>query len=220
MQGQSEECGRRRRDRRPAAGPRPRGRSTASLVVVTEVPDIVVTLAMSFVWAGCALLVLDSPGGGAAVWLKALVNGSAGSEWVPRALLFLVVAVGARLDPAAAVDDSASRCTPSAAIDWPPSAAASRSAGPRSLAYALTGLFCGARRAGPDRERPASARRCRGTTRCRGRGHRARWREPRRRAGRGGRADHRGRDPVPDPDGPHVPQRQPEPGDRHPGPRS
>ena len=41
-------------------------RSTARLVVVTRVPDIVVTLAMSFVWAGCALLVLQSPGGGAA----------------------------------------------------------------------------------------------------------------------------------------------------------
>ena len=64
------------------------------LVVATKVPDIVVTLAMSFVWAGCALLVLGSPGGGAASWLKALVNGSAGSEWVPRALLFLIVTVG------------------------------------------------------------------------------------------------------------------------------
>ena len=32
------------------------------LVVVTRVPDIVVTLAMSFVWAGCALLVLQTPG--------------------------------------------------------------------------------------------------------------------------------------------------------------
>ena len=42
------------------------GAVNGALVVVTRVPDIVVTLAMSFVWAGCALLVLKTPGGGAA----------------------------------------------------------------------------------------------------------------------------------------------------------
>ncbi len=31
------------------------------LVVVTRVPDIVVTLALAFVWAGAALLVLATP---------------------------------------------------------------------------------------------------------------------------------------------------------------
>ncbi len=39
------------------------GAINGTLVVVTRVPDIVVTLAMSFVWAGCALLVLKTPGG-------------------------------------------------------------------------------------------------------------------------------------------------------------
>ena len=62
--------------------------------MITRVPDIVVTLAMSFVWAGATLLVLDSPGGGAADWFKGLISGSIGSEWVPRALVVLVVAVG------------------------------------------------------------------------------------------------------------------------------
>ena len=38
------------------------GAINGALVVVTRVPDIVVTLAMSFVWAGCALLVLNRPG--------------------------------------------------------------------------------------------------------------------------------------------------------------
>ncbi len=65
-----------------------------TLVVVTRVPDIVVTLAMSFVWAGCALLVLNTPGGGSAQWLKDLVTGSIGSEWTPRALVTLIVIVG------------------------------------------------------------------------------------------------------------------------------
>ena len=45
------------------------GAINGGLVVVTRVPDIVVTLAMSFVWAGFALLVLKTPGGGSAAWL-------------------------------------------------------------------------------------------------------------------------------------------------------
>jgi ribose transport system permease protein len=46
------------------------GGINGALVVVTRVPDIVVTLAMSFVWAGCALLVLKTPGGGSAQWSR------------------------------------------------------------------------------------------------------------------------------------------------------
>jgi len=69
------------------------GAVNGGLVVVTRVPDIVVTLAMSFVWAGCALLVADSPGGGAAQWLKDLVTGSIGNEWIPKPAVVLVVVV-------------------------------------------------------------------------------------------------------------------------------
>ncbi len=71
------------------------GAVNGSLVVLTRVPDIVVTLAMSFVWAGCALLVRAAPGGGAAEWLKDLVLGSIGSEWIPQAAVVLLVIVGA-----------------------------------------------------------------------------------------------------------------------------
>lgn len=63
------------------------------LVVVTRVPDIVVTLAMGFVWAGFALLVRRAPGGGAAVWLKTLVAGPFINEWAPKALIVLLVIV-------------------------------------------------------------------------------------------------------------------------------
>jgi ribose transport system permease protein len=63
------------------------------VVVFTKVPDIVVTLAMSFVWAGSALLVLKVPGGGSAKWFKELVLGSFGNEWVPKAAVILVVVV-------------------------------------------------------------------------------------------------------------------------------
>jgi ribose transport system permease protein len=69
------------------------GAVNGSLVVLTRVPDIVVTLAMSFVWAGCALLVLPTPGGGSAAWLMNLVNGSFGNEWIPQAAVVLVAIV-------------------------------------------------------------------------------------------------------------------------------
>jgi ribose transport system permease protein len=69
------------------------GTVNGGLVVLTRVPDIVVTLAMSFVWAGCALLVLARPGGGSASWLKDLVSGSIGTQWIPRAAIALVVVV-------------------------------------------------------------------------------------------------------------------------------
>ena len=69
------------------------GAINGGLVVVTRVPDIVVTLAMSFVWAGFALLVRTSPGGEAAKWLTNLVIGPFISEWAPKALVVLAVIV-------------------------------------------------------------------------------------------------------------------------------
>jgi ribose transport system permease protein len=57
------------------------------------VPDIVVTLAMSFVWAGGALLVIPSPGGGSAKWLGDLILGSVGNEWIPKSAVVLVAVV-------------------------------------------------------------------------------------------------------------------------------
>ncbi|MDQ2673897.1 MAG: ABC transporter permease [Chloroflexota bacterium] len=71
------------------------GAVNGAMVVLTKVPDIVVTLAMSFVWAGFALLVLRTPGGGSADWLRDLVLGSFVSEWVPKAAIVLVVVVAA-----------------------------------------------------------------------------------------------------------------------------
>jgi ribose transport system permease protein len=54
----------------------------------------VVTLAMLFVWAGAALLVLGTPGGGSAGWLRELITGTLGVELLPRALVVLLVVVG------------------------------------------------------------------------------------------------------------------------------
>jgi ribose transport system permease protein len=69
------------------------GAVNGALVVGTRVPDIVVTLAMAFVWAGCALLVLRTPGGASAQWLKDLVSGPLGNEWIPKAGVVLLVVV-------------------------------------------------------------------------------------------------------------------------------
>ncbi len=64
------------------------------LVVVSRVPDIVVTLAMLFVWAGVALLVLGTPGGASTPWLREISSGTLGIELLPRALIVLLVVVG------------------------------------------------------------------------------------------------------------------------------
>ncbi len=68
------------------------GAVNGALIVVTKVPDIVVTLAMLFVWQGVALLILNAPGGGAAPWLRAMAAGSVpGVDWLPRGIVFLAV---------------------------------------------------------------------------------------------------------------------------------
>jgi len=56
----------------------------------TKVPDIVVTLAMSFVWGGVALLILPKPGGGAPEKFLELASGNLFTPWVPNGLLLLV----------------------------------------------------------------------------------------------------------------------------------
>jgi len=71
------------------------------LTVISRVPDIIVTLAMLFVWQGVALLILPSPGGGAAQWLRDLLVGpislpilpDAILQWVPKALVLIVVSL-------------------------------------------------------------------------------------------------------------------------------
>jgi ribose transport system permease protein len=69
------------------------GLINGALVVVSRVPDIVVTLAMLYVWAGVALLVLGTPGGGSAAWLREVTGSFLVIEWIPRALVTLVVVV-------------------------------------------------------------------------------------------------------------------------------
>lgn len=75
------------------------GAVNGTIIVVSRVPDIVVTLAMLFVWEGVALLILNAPGGGSPVWLRELIVGSvtipgvpgAVTAWIPKSLLVIVV---------------------------------------------------------------------------------------------------------------------------------
>jgi ribose transport system permease protein len=116
------------------------GAINGSVVVITRVPDIVVTLAMSFVWAGCALLVRSAPGGGAAGWLKAIVVGPLGNEWIPRALVVVLIVVAVVWIPV-----TRSRLGLSIYAIGSDRLAAFRSGVPvsrtRVAAYTLTGLF-------------------------------------------------------------------------------
>jgi len=70
------------------------GALNGALVVVTRVPDIIVTLATSFIFAGIALIVTPRPAGGAVQWLKDLVVGGLLIDWAPKAFIVLLVIVG------------------------------------------------------------------------------------------------------------------------------
>ena len=64
------------------------GALTGLVITVSKVPDIIVTLAASFVLGGAALFVLHTPGGGTSTGFQALVLGS-GSAWWPALLCLL-----------------------------------------------------------------------------------------------------------------------------------
>jgi ribose transport system permease protein len=60
------------------------------LIVITGVADIVVTLAMLYVWGGVSLLVMSGPGGGAPLDFLQLGQGFTLSQWIPTGLVILV----------------------------------------------------------------------------------------------------------------------------------
>ena len=116
------------------------GAINGGLVVVTRVPDIVVTLAMSFVWAGTALLILNTPGGGAAPWLMAIISGPLATPWLPKALVVLAVIVAVVWIPLRRSTFGLALC---AVGSHPLAAFRSGVAVGRTkiVAYALTGFF-------------------------------------------------------------------------------
>lgn len=67
------------------------GLVNGALIVLSRVPDIVVTLAMLFVWEGVALLILESPGGNTADWLEGATRGTL--VVLPQALVIMALAI-------------------------------------------------------------------------------------------------------------------------------
>ena len=65
------------------------------LVVVSRVPDVIVTLTTGFIWGGVALLILEKPGGGAPPEFLNLGTGTLITEWLSNSLVLLVVALAA-----------------------------------------------------------------------------------------------------------------------------
>ena len=124
------------------------GAINGALIVITRVPDIVVTLSMLFVWQGAALLVLEAPGGGSAQWLMQLLIGTvpipgipaAITDFIPKALVLLVVCLGIVWIPL-----RRSRLGLSIYAIGSDSVAAFRSGVPvrrtKIVAYAIAGLF-------------------------------------------------------------------------------
>jgi ribose transport system permease protein len=67
------------------------GIATGTVITVSGVPDIVVTLATSFIWAGLALVIMPTPGGGAPDAFQRLSQGIFAWEWIPSGLVVLAV---------------------------------------------------------------------------------------------------------------------------------
>jgi ribose transport system permease protein len=66
------------------------GSVTGTIITVSRVPDIVVTLAMLFFYAGVALWILEIPGGGAPEHFVRLGTGYTLSPWIPTGLVIIV----------------------------------------------------------------------------------------------------------------------------------
>lgn len=69
---------------------------TGYIVTVSRVPDIVVTLATSYIWSGLALWILPSPGGGTAPEMRWLFTGSEsgiGGTFIMPILMMIVPAL-------------------------------------------------------------------------------------------------------------------------------
>ena len=71
------------------------GFSNGLVVAFSRIPDVVATLTTGFIWGGVALLIMESPGGGAPPAYMNIAAGSDFGPWLPNALLAMALAVAA-----------------------------------------------------------------------------------------------------------------------------
>ena len=69
------------------------GALTGLIIQVTRVADIIVTLAMLFVWAGAALAVLEIPGGAVPAEITKLGVGYTGTAWLPTGIVIIAIVI-------------------------------------------------------------------------------------------------------------------------------
>jgi len=69
------------------------GALTGLIITVTRVADIIVTLAMLFVWGGAALAVMQIPGGGGPLEFTKLAVGYTLTPWLPTGLVIIAAVV-------------------------------------------------------------------------------------------------------------------------------
>src|ERR1700747_1450025 len=63
------------------------------LVVLSRVPDVIVTLTTGFIWGGVALLILEKTGGGAPSEFLNLGAGAFMTDWLSNSLVLLIVSL-------------------------------------------------------------------------------------------------------------------------------
>jgi ribose transport system permease protein len=66
---------------------------TGLIIVLTRIPDIVVTLGMLFVWQGVALWIMEIPGGGVPLDYSDLAVGDLGKTGIPNAAVVVFAAL-------------------------------------------------------------------------------------------------------------------------------
>lgn len=69
------------------------GAANGLIVILSRVPDVVVTLTTGFIWGGVALLIMEKPGGGAPDRFLSLGAGTVLTPWISGALVLLAAAV-------------------------------------------------------------------------------------------------------------------------------
>ena len=114
---------------------------TGLIVTVSGVPDIIVTLAASFMLSGLALFIIGGPGGGTSLDFQRTVAGSLTNYW--PSVLWTDRRCRGDLRSRCATAARVWRSTPSAAIARRRSSPACRSPAPACTAYAVGGVLAG-----------------------------------------------------------------------------